>query len=207
MFYEVAVLWLSLSETTILLRKTRPNFPKKEAFACVKAMVIFMKRFLGVLGLKYNKDVLWHNLVLCLALVLCLVVCLGAVRNADGKNFTDPLPNNYMQFQQYALQFSAFLNGSIALEAEPTPRLEELDNPYDTAERKEAGLNYYSNETENSYLWDIAYYDGQYFSYFGIAPILTVYYPVNLLTGMIPGTNLVCIILSLLAIVFMGLAY
>ena len=56
------------------------------------------------------------------------------------------------------------------------------ENPYDRAARDKAGV---------WYMWDRALYNGKYYSYFGIAPILTVYYPCQLLTGKLPGDGTV----------------
>ena len=49
-----------------------------------------------------------------------------------------------------------------------------LENPYDPAARKASGLPYH---------WDHAYYDGQYYMYFGIVPVLLLFLPYRVLTG------------------------
>ena len=118
-----------------------------------------------------------------------------------------PLESSFLQREQYKLQFAAFLDGHIALDAIPTEILAELENPYDPDERENADLHTYFTEKENSYLWDVAYYDGQYFSYFGIAPIITVYYPYYALTGSIPSHYRACLVLAVCACVFLMLAY
>lgn len=133
----------------------------------------------------------------------CLLLC------PDGfiENEEYPLKNSFLQQEQYKLQFAAFLDGHIALDAVPSEILSQIENPYDPDSREAADLHPYYREFENSYLWDAAYYDGQYFSYFGIAPILTVYYPYYILTGNIPSHVAACLILSVLACFFLMLAY
>jgi len=73
-----------------------------------------------------------------------------------------------------SLQTEAFVNGQIELMVEPTKELKELSNPYDISLRQEKKVNY---------LYDTAYYQGKYYNYFGVAPILTSILPFRLLTG------------------------
>lgn len=67
---------------------------------------------------------------------------------------------------------NSLINGSIALEEEPSQELMELDNPYDSTQR-----------IDIEYKWDVAYYNKSYYVYFGILPALILYIPVKLLTG------------------------
>lgn len=53
----------------------------------------------------------------------------------------------------------AFLHGRLLLPDKPDPRLADLGNPYDYAQRK--GIPYH---------WDASYYDGKYYLYWGPAP-------------------------------------
>ena len=50
----------------------------------------------------------------------------------------------------------------------------ELENPYDTAARQAAAPDA---------LWDVAYYNGRYYVYFGIVPCLLFQLPFEALTG------------------------
>jgi hypothetical protein len=83
----------------------------------------------------------------------------------------------------YAELFDAFLKGQVHLDIAPDPRLVALENPYNPSSR--AGI---------PVLWDRALFSGKYYSYFGIAPIILVYYPLYFLTGKIPQLGLVYII-------------
>lgn len=66
--------------------------------------------------------------------------------------------------------------GKFYLLKEPSKEFLELENPYDAKAR--AGLS----RTED-YLWDTAYYNGHFYIYFGILPVLLLFLPFNLLTG------------------------
>ncbi len=83
------------------------------------------------------------------------------------------------QHQQYQMLTDSILKGHVYLDVEPSKALQEMENPYDTNKRakvlKEAG---------EKFLWDRAYYEGKYYVYFGIVPVLVYYLPFKLITGM-----------------------
>lgn len=98
----------------------------------------------------------------------------------------------------YVRQFDALQKGQIELDLPVDPRLAALENPYDPAARRESGA---------SYSWDYAFFDGKYYSYFGIAPIITVHAPIYALTGKLPNIPLACLILAIAAVIATALAY
>lgn len=68
-----------------------------------------------------------------------------------------------------------FLAGRLSLKNDPPRALVELADPYDPAQRANAG---------NVGLHDVAYYQGRYYLYFGVAPALTLFLPFKALTGL-----------------------
>ncbi len=84
---------------------------------------------------------------------------------------------DYSGADPYVQTFDAFRKGQVYLDIEPDPALAELENVYDNSERRETGVSYH---------WDTAYKAGKYYSYFGVTPIIVLYYPVYLLTGKLP---------------------
>ena len=113
---------------------------------------------------------------------------------ADTAPVAYPLEGPVENCNPYVQQFDALKKGQAHLDIEPDPKLAKLDNPYDPGQRSKV-----------SYLWDRAYYDGKYYSNFGIAPVLTVYMPWYLLTGELPGTGSVMTVFLFLAAIFMPL--
>ncbi|MBO5164075.1 MAG: hypothetical protein J6B75_06465 [Ruminococcus sp.] len=67
----------------------------------------------------------------------------------------------------------AFEHGQFDLLSEPSEELLAMENPYDTGSR-------YYDDVEC--LWDHAFYNGKYYSYYGIAPLL-LFVPYHLITG------------------------
>lgn len=89
---------------------------------------------------------------------------------------------------QYELLAESLAHGHVALEVQPDPKLVALDNPYDLDARTASGANY---------IWDCAYYNGHYYVYFGVVPVLLFYLPVYLLTGHHMDTATACLAVGL----------
>ena len=106
-----------------------------------------------------------------------------------------PLEGGIEKYSPYIQQFDAFMKGQLHIDVQPAAELLALENPYNPVER--SGIYY---------LFDRAFYGGKYYSYFGIAPILTVYFPFYLLCGALPDDSTVMGIFSLITAVFMPLA-
>ena len=92
----------------------------------------------------------------------------------------------------------AFENKQVHLLKEPSRELMEMENPYDWSARNTAGA---SSE------WDHVYYEGKYYSYYGIAPVLTLFLPYHMITGYYCSTNLAIFLFSAIGLVFLALTY
>lgn len=68
----------------------------------------------------------------------------------------------------------AFDRGQVELLATPSEELLALENPYDWSQRY---------TTKVSALWDHLLYEGKYYSYYGIAPVLLLFLPFYQMTG------------------------
>ena len=89
--------------------------------------------------------------------------------------FADNPSEHTSQYQELA---KSFAEGRLCLEEEPPKFLAEMENPYDRAEReKQIRLH------GESVHWDAAYFEGKYYVYFGVLPVLMLYLPFYLLTG------------------------
>lgn len=98
---------------------------------------------------------------------------------------------------QYAELAESFLQGKLSLSMEPNPDLVRLSNPYDKSLRLalEGG-----DQADNNVLNDTAYYEGTYYVYFGVLPVLLFYLPWVVLTGQTFPTILGCAICLAFAI-------
>lgn len=75
---------------------------------------------------------------------------------------------------QYEMITEAFLSGQLHFQYEVNERLLALDNPYDMVERAVSGVPFY---------WDHALYNGHYYMYFGVVPVLLLFLPFRVITG------------------------
>lgn len=76
---------------------------------------------------------------------------------------------------QYEVLAESLLDGRIDLEYGDTdPKLLEMENPYDPEMRTALDVHYH---------YDHAFYNGKYYMYFGIVPVLLLFAPFRLITG------------------------
>lgn len=97
--------------------------------------------------------------------------------------------------QQYAELAKSFTQGKLHLSQEPPSYLKTMEDPYDKGSRDEM-----QKETGESYLFDVAYYDGHYYVYFGIVPVILFYLPFYLLFGSNFPTAIGVLIMAILFI-------
>lgn len=96
----------------------------------------------------------------------------------DGHSIVSTYEVGGENAQQYAELAKAMAHGQLYLEEEPPQWLQDMENPYDKGARDEL-----QKQTGEAYLFDVAYYEGHYYVYFGVLPVLLFYLPFYLLTG------------------------
>lgn len=111
----------------------------------------------------------------------------------EGRDFENA---NWYTDDPFALTLDAFEKGQVYLDLEVDEGLKDLANVYDQGERNASGTFSY---------WDLAYYNGKYYSYFGVAPVLTFYYPYYMITGKLPTLAMANNFYAVLGILFMCL--
>lgn len=85
------------------------------------------------------------------------------------------IPEHYKQYQELA---EAFREGSVSLPEEPAEAFRLMVNPYDQDLREDILIR--NNAT---CAWDTAYFNGKYYVYFGVVPVLLFYFPYHIFTG------------------------
>lgn len=95
----------------------------------------------------------------------------------------------------YMALFDSLHQGTTKMLAyDVDPRLEELDNVYDWSERKAKGIDG---------RWDMAYYQGNYYCYFGMLPVIALFECFYIFTGYLPGMVMLSFILLFWGIFFL----
>lgn len=92
----------------------------------------------------------------------------------------------------------SFEAGQVSMLETPSDEMLALENPYDLSQRSEAGV---------SYPWDHLFYDGKYYSYYGIGTVLTLFLPYHLITGNYFPSLWATFIYSIAGIIFLSLSY
>lgn len=104
----------------------------------------------------------------------------------------------YVNQHQYEELAHSFKEGKVYIDKEVPNTLLEMENPYDTKDRtlrlQEAG---------EEILWDHAYYEGKYYVYFGVVPVLLFYYPYHMITGLDLSNQTVNFILCIFTMISM----
>lgn len=96
----------------------------------------------------------------------------------DGHSIVNTFEVGGDNAQQYAELAKSISEGHFYLDEEPPQWLKDMDSPYDKGARDEL-----TKETGEDCLFDVAYYDGKYYVYFGVVPVFLFYLPFFLLTG------------------------
>ncbi|WP_295069402.1 hypothetical protein [Ruminococcus sp.] len=105
--------------------------------------------------------------------IACLAAVLITFTKLDNTSIIDIMkrPTGNQMTQELV---EAFEHGSTHLLTEPTDELNNFPTPYNSDALDEAHIRYQ---------WDHVYFNQQYFSYYGIAPVVLVFLPYHLLTG------------------------
>ncbi|HJA93090.1 MAG TPA: hypothetical protein H9717_08275 [Candidatus Eisenbergiella merdipullorum] len=133
----------------------------------IGAFCLFMRENSGVFCVRFDPESRRQNLITAGCLVLFFLFGLMLVL-ADQACVESPWEHQ----QQYRQLASAILEGHVWVGRQP--ELMELENPYDTS---------YLLAGNIPYLADYAYYEGNYYVYFGIVPELLFYLPCLAVTG------------------------
>ncbi len=110
--------------------------------------------------------------IIIISLIFLFIILLAIKPNfiSDYLGEENDIYNKYL--------VDAILEGKVSIDIEPAEELKNLENPYDPNQR--VGV-------EHSF--DTAYYNGQYYVYFGIVPAILIFVPFKLITGLYLPTN------------------
>ena len=180
------------------------NSPHGFEFSLVRFIILVGILFIISEGIwKLNVEKADYYLLYFMIPIFCVIACSVTAFTSiyEHVDLLDSFPSqNYSDEDQYRQLFESFQNGKLSLDLDyDIDKLQALNSPYDRSERN-------AKETTGIF-WDRAFYNGKFYSYFGAAPIFTVYYPVYILTHHVPTTLLVSTILCLYAIIFISLLY
>ena len=135
---------------------------------------------------------LWAIEAVILAMTCALMTAVLKAPDGGVKNFFMSDSGDQMTEQLV----DAFENGRLYIDEEVPQALLEMDNPYQWAARD--GV---------VYEWDHLLFEGKYYSYYGIAPVILLYMPFHLITGSYMTQNCAVLLFTLLGLVFLSMTY
>lgn len=172
-------------------------------FSLIRYMALFVSlasvfaiKIFGLAKIVYDRANIRHKIAVIVMVIACMSSSL-LFYVPDQKLIEYPLQNDVAGYDPYTQTFDAFMKGQVWLDVIPDRNLETLENVYDSDIRLKSGF---------SYLWDRAYFKQKYYSYFGVAPVFILYYPVYFLTGKLPPLAMANGIFGMLSILFLCLA-
>ncbi|MDE5558701.1 MAG: hypothetical protein K2J32_13625 [Ruminococcus sp.] len=149
-----------------------------------------------------------ENVKLCRISVLCVTAfaCFWAIwvtnYRIDDRTWKDEFSKT--DGNQVTQQLvDAFEDGRTYLLEGPNEALNSFDNPYDTQHR-DAELSWNGFDVYK-YAWDHVYFDGKFYSYYGIAPVLLMFMPYHMITGYYFPDSAAVLIFSIVGII--GLSF
>lgn len=108
------------------------------------------------------------------------------------------MKKNEILYQEQIMQTESLLSGSVELLVKPSEELINLLDPYNPGLRKENNVDF---------MYDTAYYNGNYYSYFGIAPIITLIIPIKIIFNIYLPLNIYTLLFVLLSLFLIFLVY
>lgn len=166
----------------IYVNKITINEPIVMNFSLLRFAIVFL--FFGLIYLLKNLEVFKRpyvensKTINLIAYGMTVVLCIFALfltncgRSGDLKGDFSSLGGNQMTKELV----DAFMKGQTHLVYDNVnPKLESIANPYDWSLRE--------SENVGAYPWDHLLYNGKYYSYYGIAPVLLMFLPYKAITG------------------------
>lgn len=203
---SIKVVFYAKADQPISNINVKINNPVGFDFNFVRFVIVFIIVLLVFIfyftrkSIAMKKSVLVCVLALQLAFILFLSLAANAVFDENGKYTGEEFYETVDPYQELTLALAegkVDLNGvnadSLEGEQQGIEELQKLENPYEWEQRGEI-----------NYKWDRAFYNGKYYCYFGIVPVLIVYLPVYLLTGALVNTKILVLLMVMLTAVLMA---
>ena len=171
----------------------------------LEAVLFFVLTFLNPKGKLFRRTFSKRDLT-CGGVVLLLVLCeiifttwlWLAAGSLHSKTGIERMPSgSYFDYDQYADLAKSLLSGKTYLDIPVSQDLANMSNPYDAASRIQL-----SAHSDKPILFDMAFWNGKYYCYFGVLPAILLYIPYQLLfnTSLTSGLAIyilnICVILA-----------
>lgn len=181
----------------ITLNADYPSYFSYLRFALILLGVMFVWAFKRSVNFRKPLSARFKNAKVVTAIIVIVMIAISLLLSSVGLNpktdFNDPTGNQITKEL-----VDAFESGQVELKDKPGSDLLSMENPYDWSARVEKGVNA---------KWDHVMFDGKYYSYYGVGPVILLYLPYHLITGhylaSLPGV----VLFNILALIFLGMTF
>lgn len=204
---SIKLIFHSDAEEPISKIYVKVNEPIGFDFNMVRVLVVFLISLL-IYIFAFTKNCVTIKKPIFIGVILLqllFMVFLSAATNAtfdetgkftgveyDSHGKLDPYQELTVALAQGKVDLNGLDQNSKQLEQQGIEELQKLENTYEWGQRD--GI---------FYKWDRAFYNGKYYCYFGIVPVLFAYLPVYLLTGTFVNTKIFALLLVMLSALLM----
>lgn len=181
----------------ITLNADYPSHFSYLRFALILLGVMFVWAFKRSVNFRKPLSAQFKNAKVVTAIIVIVMIAISLILSSVGLNpktdFNDPTGNQITKEL-----VDAFESGQVEIKDKPGSDLLSMENPYDWSARVEKGVNA---------KWDHVMFDGKYYSYYGVGPVILLYLPYHLITGhylaSLPGV----VLFNILALIFLGMTF
>ncbi len=164
-------------------------------FGFILLLYIFKRTYFKEYSTKGKKNNLKRALIVSAVLQIIFILCLARAYQVEWRPLVDG--NATDSYQEIT---DAFVHGHVDLNSLPyfqqyvdeIPKMKKLNNIYDASARNGINIKF-----------DHAFYNGKYYCYYGVVPTVLFYLPVQLLSGKMLNTQLLCVLITIAIIIIM----
>lgn len=157
----------------------------------ITSIAIIIKKY-RLYAVKCDKNSLYQRIIAIAAAAFCMVIAASMFVMRSNGSFVKPEDTSLSGKSPYLQMTDAAVKWQPNLDLPIDSKLKSAGNKaYDPSWR--AANNIHAE-------WDRAYYNGKYYSYFGMAPLILFYLPIYLASGYVPPDSAACAFFAMLTV-------
>ena len=163
-------------------------------------MALYVLRRYQLFSVKFDPESKRQKVVFIVMLAILFGYCLTLALNVVS--FPQYEEGSAGQYNHYLVD--SIIDGRLDLDLQTSERFDAIERKYDRNYwMKLYGIDYMSDDVH----WDTVYYQGKWYTYFGVVPALIFFVPYTMLTGQYLPYAAACLIQGYIGLVFLLLIW